>query len=36
MKMLTLDETLESLKEIKNKGYIKTHRVGQTGIGKTL
>jgi hypothetical protein len=24
------------LKEIKNMGYIKTHRVGTTGVGKTL
>lgn len=34
--MLTLDETLERLREIKSKGYITTHRAGQTGIGKTL
>jgi len=27
---------LQKLKAIKEKGYIKTHRVGDTGIGKTL
>ncbi|HOV22326.1 MAG TPA: MvaI/BcnI family restriction endonuclease [bacterium] len=27
---------IEKLQEIKEKGYIKTHRKGNTGIGKTL
>ncbi len=27
---------LKKLKEIKKRGYIKTHRAGNTGIGKTL
>ncbi|MGC8738255.1 MAG: MvaI/BcnI family restriction endonuclease [Candidatus Hydrogenedens sp.] len=27
---------LKRLKEIKDMGYIKTHRAGSTGIGKTL
>ena len=27
---------LKKLKEIKKMGYVKTHRVGNTGIGKTL
>uniref|UniRef100_A0A7C3YNJ5 Glycosyl hydrolase n=1 Tax=Geoglobus ahangari TaxID=113653 RepID=A0A7C3YNJ5_9EURY len=30
------DELIERLKEIKQKGYIRTHRTGSTGIGKTL
>jgi len=34
--MKTLDETLQRLQELKSKGYIRTHRRGQTGIGKTL
>jgi len=34
--MKTLDETLQRLQELKSKGYIRTHRQGQTGIGKTL
>ena len=34
--MKTLNETLERLSELKNRGYIRTHRAGQTGIGKTL
>ena len=27
---------LKKLKEIKKMGYVKTHRAGNTGIGKTL
>ncbi len=34
--MKTLDETLDRLAELKTRGYVKTHRAGQTGIGKTL
>lgn len=34
--MITYPELIEKLKEIKEMGYIKTHRVGTTGIGKTL
>src|SRR3989344_3577255 len=34
--MLGYEELLRRLNEIKNMGYIKTHRTGQTGIGKTL
>lgn len=33
---MNLEETVQRLKELKREGYIKTHRVGQTGIGKTL
>jgi len=32
----TYDELLEGLKEIKKQGWVKTHRSGNTGIGKTL
>jgi hypothetical protein len=34
--MRTLEETVKRLAELKAKGYIKTHRAGPTGIGKTL
>ncbi len=34
--MITYPELIEKLKEIKEMGYIKTHRAGTTGIGKTL
>lgn len=34
--MKTLNETLGRLIELKTRGYVKTHRAGQTGIGKTL
>lgn len=34
--MKTYEGLLETLKQIKAKGYIKTHRKGDTGIGKTL
>lgn len=34
--MLTYKEFLEKLKEIKEMSYVKTHRRGNTGIGKTL
>ena len=33
---LTLEEFIERFKAIKNMGWIKTHRAGRTGIGKTL
>jgi len=33
---MTFLDIVNKLKEIKNSGYIKTHRKGQTGIGKTL
>jgi len=29
-------ELIKRLREIKEKGYIKTHRTGNTGVGKTL
>jgi len=29
-------EFLIKLKQIKNRGYLETHRRGDTGIGKTL
>jgi len=32
----TYDELLEGLKELKKRGFVKTHRAGDTGIGKTL
>jgi len=32
----TLQEFIEEFKRIKHKGWIKTHRKGNTGIGKTL
>ncbi len=34
--MITYPELIKKLKEIKEMGYIKTHRTGTTGIGKTL
>jgi len=34
--MITYPELIEKLKAIKGMGYIKTHRAGTTGIGKTL
>jgi len=34
--MIGYNELIQRLKEIKNMGYIKTHRAGNTGIGKTL
>ncbi|OPY37068.1 MAG: hypothetical protein A4E35_01531 [Methanoregula sp. PtaU1.Bin051] len=34
--MLTLDEILVKLQDIEKMGYVKTHRVKDTGIGKTL
>lgn len=34
--MMGLHEFTEKLKEIKEMGYVKTHRLGNTGIGKTL
>jgi hypothetical protein len=32
----TYDELLEGIKELKKRGFIKTHRFDDTGIGKTL
>jgi len=34
--MNTLNDIIEKLRELKNTGYIQTHRTGPTGIGKTL
>jgi hypothetical protein len=34
--MLSYGEFIERLKKIKAMGWIKTHRAGPTGIGKTL
>jgi hypothetical protein len=34
--MTTYSEIIENLKKIKEMGYIKSHRKGNTGIGKTL
>lgn len=34
--MITLEEFVVKFKEIKNMGWVKTHRKGTTGIGKTL
>jgi len=34
--METFEELVDALKKVKAKGYIKTHRKGNTGIGKTL
>lgn len=33
---MNLNALIEKLEEIKNQGFIKTHRAGNTGIGKTL
>ena len=34
--MRTFDELLSDLKKLKDQGFVKTHRSGDTGIGKTL
>lgn len=34
--MLGYDALVKKLKEIKEMGYVKTHRPGSTGVGKTL
>ena len=34
--MKTFDELVEGIKELKEHGFVKTHRSGNTGIGKTL
>jgi len=34
--MRTYDELVSSLKDLKKQGFVKTHRSGNTGIGKTL
>jgi len=33
---MNYDEFLDKIKEIKEMGYVKSHRIGDTGIGKTL
>lgn len=33
---MTLEQLIRKITEIKNKGFIKTHRSNDTGIGKTL
>jgi hypothetical protein len=32
----TFEELVKGLKELKKRGFVKTHRAGSTGIGKTL
>lgn len=32
----TYDELIQGLRELKEKGFVKTHRTGDTGVGKTL
>ncbi len=34
--MITYADLIKKLKELKKIGYIKTHRAGNTGVGKTL
>jgi len=34
--MITYPKLVKKLKAINEMGYIKTHRTGNTGIGKTL
>ena len=34
--MKTFEELVEGLKELKKRGFVKTHRKDDTGIGKTL
>ena len=34
--MKTFDELVEGIKELKERGFVKTHRSNDTGIGKTL
>jgi len=34
--MRTYDEMISGLKDLKSQGFVKTHRSGDTGIGKTL
>lgn len=34
--MKTYSELIKELKKVKEKGFVKTHRSGDTGIGKTL
>jgi len=34
--MIGFNEITKKLRELKTKGYIRTHRIGTTGIGKTL
>jgi len=33
---MNLDEITRKLRDLKGEGYIRTHRAGETGIGKTL
>jgi len=34
--IITYQEIITKLRYIKDSGYVKTHRTGNTGIGKTL
>jgi len=34
--MITYPELIQKLKAVKKMGYVKTHRAGTTGVGKTL
>jgi len=34
--MKNINDFIKKMKKIKDKGFIKTHRIGNTGIGKTL
>lgn len=36
MQRMSYQELVEKLKELKKRGYVRTHRRGDTGIGKTL
>ena len=36
MLMKRYEQLVEELKEIRERGYVKTHRSHNTGIGKTL
>lgn len=34
--MRTYDEMISDIKDLNKQGFVKTHRLGPTGIGKTL
>jgi len=36
MQRMSYQELIEKLKELKRRGFVRTHRRGDTGIGKTL
>ena len=36
MQQMNYAELVTKLQEVKKKGYVPTHRQGDTGIGKTL